>query len=451
MPEERLPPQNLEAEQSLIGALLLNRDAVIRILEKDLHPDAFYREAHKHIFQAVLDLFGRNDPIDVVTVAENLKQKELLEAVGGRVYLADLVNTVTAAAHADYYADIVEKNYILRTIISAASDMAGRAFDPDGDPDEILDTAQKTVFELTQRKTHHGFQPIEQILDVVMDDIDKNYDKKELRGLRSHFMDLDAITCGFQKSDMIIVAARPSMGKTAFALNIAANMAIKDKVPVAIFSLEMSKKSLVERMLCSEAELDAQNLKSKNLQDYEWKKVARAVSRLSEAPIFIDDSSEMTMVEIQAKARRLKIERDIKMIIIDYLTLIKGSQRRIESRYIEISEIARGLKALSKELEIPIIVISQLNRSIEQRSDQTPKMSDLRESGEVEQVADLILFVHRQGYYALAGGNAEDNSAQIIVAKHRNGRTGAVNLIFRKELTKFVNSTNVEVAVDALN
>ncbi|MDR2431620.1 MAG: replicative DNA helicase [Candidatus Margulisbacteria bacterium] len=449
MPEERLPPQNLEAEQNLIGALLLNRDAVMRVMEKNLQPEAFYRDAHRHIYQAALELFSRNDPVDMVTVAENLKQKDLLEAAGGRVYLADLAGAVASPAHAEYYAEIIEKNYILRTIISAAADMAAQAFEHDGDPDEILGAAQKTVFELAQRNIRRGFQPIEQILDVVMDDIDKNYDNKELPGLRSHFIDLDALTCGFQRSDMIIVAARPSMGKTAFALNVAANAAIKDKATVAIFSLEMSKKSLVERMLCSEAEVDAQNLKSKNLQDFEWKKVARAVSRLSEAPIFIDDSSELTMVELQAKARRLKIEHDVRLIIVDYLTLIKGSQRRAESRYLEISEIARALKSLSKELEVPIIVISQLNRGIEQRSDQMPKMSDLRESGEVEQVADLILFVHRQSYYAL-GGQSEDNSAQIIVAKHRNGRTGTVNLIFRKELTKFVNSASVEVPVDAL-
>ncbi|MDR1997614.1 MAG: replicative DNA helicase [Candidatus Margulisbacteria bacterium] len=449
MSEERLPPQNLEAEQSLLGALLLNRDAVMRVMEKNLAPEAFYREAHKHIYQTVLDLFGRNDPIDVVTVAESLKQKDLLEPAGGRVYLADLVNAVTSPGHAEYYAEIVEKNYILRAVIAAAAELTARAFEHDGEPDEILDAAQKTVFELAQRNMRQGFQPIEQILDALMDDIDKNYDNKESPGLQSHFLDLDAITCGFQRSDLIIVAARPSMGKTAFALNVAANMAIKDKATVAIFSLEMSKKSLVERLLCAEAEIDAQNLKSKNLQDFEWKKVARAVSRLSEAPIFIDDSSEMTMVELQAKARRLKIEHDVKLIIVDYLTLIKGSQRRAESRYLEISEIARALKALSKELEIPIIVISQLNRGIEQRSEQTPKMSDLRESGEVEQVADLILFVHRQSYYA-PGADAQDNSAQIIVAKHRNGRTGVVDLTFRKELTKFVNRAREEVPVDAL-
>ena len=448
MSEERLPPQNLEAEQNLLGALLIDKSAVAKVIEKT-HPEAFYREAHKYIYQSVLDLFGRSAPIDALTIAEDLKQKNVLEAAGGRLYLTDLVNTVTSSAHAEYYADIVEKNYVRRAIISTASDMAAEAFEHDGEPDEILDVAQKSVFELAQRNIRQGFQPIDKILSTVWDDIDKNYGKPGLNGLRTHFIDLDELTGGLQKSDMIVVAARPSMGKTAFALNIATNVAIKDNIPVAIFSLEMAKESLVTRMLCSEAEIDAQRLAAKKLQEYELTKLGYAVNKLSQAKIFIDDSAALTVVEIQAKARRLKAEHGVQLIILDYLTLIKGSQKRVENRNMEISEIARSLKALAKELAIPIIVISQLSRAIEKRGDQMPLMSDLRDSGEVEQIADLILFVHRDSYYA-GGADPSSNAAQIIVAKHRNGRTGRVDLVFRKELTKFENRSREEVPANVL-
>jgi replicative DNA helicase len=269
-----------------------------------------------------------------------------------------------------------------------------------------------------------------------------------MAGVPTGFVDLDYKTGGFQNGDMVIVAARPSMGKTTFAMNIAANVAIKEKQCVGVFSLEMSRESLGLRLLCSEAEIDAKKLKTKNVQDFEWKKVARAFSRLSEAKLFIDDSSSMSILELQAKARRLKAENDVRLIVIDFLTLIKGSQKRPESRYHEISEIARMLKGLAKELNVPIIVISQLNRNIEQRHDQEPKMSDLRESGEIEQLADLILFVHRQSYYDKSLEN--DNSAQIIIAKHRNGETGSIDLTFRKEITKFVNKARDEVPQDAM-
>jgi replicative DNA helicase len=445
MSNEKIPPQSLDAEQSLLGALLIDKQAINGIVEL-IHAESFYRESHKFIFEAILELSSRNEPIDMITVSDVLKKKGQLDMVGGRVYLSDLANSVISSAHIEHYAKIVESKYILRTIISAGGEMIGSAFDHDGEPGDILQQAQKIIFELSQRNLKQGFAPIKTILDEVMDDIDKNYDKPGMSGVPSHFVDLDQITNGFQASDMIILAARPSMGKTAFALNVATNLAIKEKLPVGIFSLEMAKESLVQRMLCSEAEIDASRLKSKNLQDFEWKKIARAVSRLSEAKVFIDDSSSITILELQAKARRLKAEHDVRLLIIDFLTLIKGSQKRPESRYHEISEIARMLKAMAKELRIPVIVISQLNRSIEQRHDQLPKMSDLRESGEIEQMADLILFVHRPSYYDSSMG--EDNSAQIIVAKHRNGRTGIADLTFRREITKFVNKSREEVPVD---
>jgi len=443
MSEERLPPQNLEAEQNLLGALLIDKAALSKVIEK-INPEAFYREAHKHIYQAILDLFSRGAPIDALTVAEDLKQKNTLEAAGGRLYLSDLTNSVASSAHAEYYAEIVEKNYVRRAIISTASDMAATAFEPDGEPNEILDIAQKFISDLAQRNIRQGVQPIEKILSEVWNDIDKNYGKPGFSGLRTHFIDLDELTGGLQKSDMIVVAARPSMGKTAFALNIATNMAIKDKVPIMIFSLEMSKESLVRRMLCSEAEVNAQRLTGNKLQEFEVTKLGYALSRLSQAPIFIDDAGALTVVEIQAKARRMKMEHNIQLIVLDYLTLIKGTQKRAENRNLEISEIARSLKALAKELAIPIIVISQLSRAIEKRGNQMPMLSDLRDSGEVEQIADLVLFVHRDSYYANSA-DPVSNTAQIIVEKHRNGRTGRIDLVFRKELTKFENASREEV------
>jgi replicative DNA helicase len=292
-------------------------------------------------------------------------------------------------------------------------------------------------------------QPIEKILSEVWNDIDKNYGKPGLSGLRTHFIDLDELTGGFQKSDMIVVAARPSMGKTAFALNIATNVAMKDNIPVMIFSLEMSKESLVKRMLCSEAEIDAHRLASKKLQEYEFAKLGYAANKLSQAKIFIDDSGSLSVVEIQAKARRMKMEHNIQLIVLDYLTLIRGTQRRAENRNMEISEIARSLKTLAKELAIPIVVISQLSRAIEKRSTQMPMLSDLRDSGEVEQIADLVLFVHRDSYYD-SSVDPVSNAAQIIIEKHRNGRTGRIDLVFRKELTKFENASREEVPANVM-
>lgn len=443
MPEERLPPQNLEAEQNLLGALLIDKAAVPKIVEK-IQAEAFYQEAHRHIYQAVLDLFKRGAPIDELTVAEELKQKNLLEVTGGRLYLTDLTNSVASSAHAEYYAEIVEKNYVRRAIISTGSEMVSEAFENDGEPNEIIGEAQKHVFDLLQRNIRTGFEQIDKILGKVWSDIDANYGKPGISGLRTHFVDLDELIGGLKKSDMIVIAARPSMGKTAFALNVATNMAIKDNVPVAIFSLEMSKDSLVTRMLCSEAEIDMQKLDAKRLQEYELTKLGYAVNRLSQAPIFIDDTSGLSMVEIQAKSRRMKAEHNIQLIVIDYLGLIKSNQKRMENRNLEIAEIARTIKTLAKELAIPVVVISQLSRSIEKRGDPTPVMSDLRDSGEIEQVADLVMFVHRDDYYN-RGSDMATNSAQIIVEKHRNGRTGRVDLVFRKEMTKFENISREEV------
>lgn len=447
MSEERLPPQSVEAEQSLLGALLIDKDAIHRIVDI-VQPESFYRDSHRLIYEAMLELYRQTIPVDIITVVDTLKKLNTLEAVGGRLYLSDLSNSVISSSNIEEYARIIEDKSALRAIISTASEMITKAYEHDGSHEDILDHAQKKLFELTQNNLKTGFVPLKNVMETVMDTIDRNYDQPGMSGIPTGFVDLDYKTGGFQNGDMVIVAARPSMGKTTFAMNIAANVAIKEKLCVGVFSLEMSRESLGLRLLCSEAEIDARKLKTKNVQDFEWKKVARAFSRLSEAKLFIDDSSGMSILELQAKARRLKAEHDARLIVIDFLTLIRGSQKRPESRYHEISEIARMLKGLAKELNIPIIVISQLNRNIEQRHDQEPKMSDLRESGEIEQLADLILFVHRQSYYDKSLEN--DNSAQIIIAKHRNGETGSIDLTFRKEITKFVNKARDEVPQDAM-
>jgi replicative DNA helicase len=446
MPDEKIIPQNIEAEQSILGALLIDPKAVNKIVDM-LKADAFYKENHRHIYETIVELNFANQPIDIVTVAEALKQKNLLEAVGGRIYLTDLSNSVTSSANIEHYAKIVDSKDSLRTLISAGSEMASDAFVSDAELNDILTKAQKTIFQLTQKNIKSDFVPIQEILDTVMENIDKQYDQPGMSGLMTHFSDLDTLLGGIQTSDMVVVAARPSMGKTTFALNVATNIAIKDKIPIGIFSLEMSKESLVQRVVCSEAEVDSHRLKTKNLQDYEWKKIARAISRLSEAPIYIDDTPGISVLELQAKARRLKIEKGIGLIIIDFLTLLSGSAKRPESRYHEVSEITRSIKALARELNVPVIVISQLSRGIEQRQEQTPRMSDLRESGEIEQTSDIILFVHRDDYY---DSSVIDNTAKIIVAKHRNGSTGSIELTFRREITKFVNKTREEVPVEAV-
>lgn len=446
MSDEKLIPQNIEAEQSLLGALLIDSRAANKVVDM-LSPETFYKENHRLIFETILELNFANQPIDIVTVAEALKKKNLLDMVGGRIYLTDLANSVSSAANIDHYARIIDSKHSLRALISAGSDMATEAFTSEAEVNEILTKAQKTIFQLAQKNVKSDFVPIKEVLDTVMENIDKHYDQPGMSGLMTHFADLDNILGGIQNADMVVIAARPSMGKTTFALNVVSNIAIKDKIPIGVFSLEMSKEAVVQRMVCSEAEVDSHKLKTKNLQDYEWKKIARAISRLSEAPIYIDDTPGISVLELQAKARRLKIEKNLGLIVIDFLTLLSGSQKRPESRYHEVSEITRTIKALARELNIPVIVISQLSRGIEQRQEQTPRMSDLRESGEIEQTSDIIMFVHRDDYY---DSSVIDNTAKIIVAKHRNGSTGSMELTFRREITKFVNKTREEVPVETV-
>ena len=434
MAEEKIPPQNLVAEQSVIGSMLIDKNAIPRVIEI-LRPDSFYRDAHRFIYEAVLKLFDQGEPVDLVTVTETLRNDGKLEAVGGSVYITDLINSVPTAANVEYYARIVEEKATLRRLIEAGTKIVSEAFEEPEDVDLVLDQAEKLIFNIALKRIREGFYKINDVLKKVLDKIDRLYGKKEtITGIPSGFPDLDNLTAGFQNADLIIIAARPAVGKTALALNIAANTAIKHQIPVALFSLEMSREQLAQRMLCSEAEIDAQRLKTASLPDAGWKKLTRALGKLSEAPIFVDDTAAITAMEIRAKARRLKAEQGLGLVIIDYLQLMSG-RFRVENRVQEISEIARSLKTLGRELEIPVIAISQLSRAIEQRTDRMPRLSDLRESGEIEQTADVVIFIHREDYYNPK--STKGNIAEIIVAKQRNGPIGTVELVFRKEIAKF--------------
>jgi len=434
MPEEKIPPQDLVAEQSVLGSMLLDKNAIIRVVEQ-LSPDSFYRDAHRFIFEAMFSLFDRGEPVDLVTITDILRKSGKLESVGGAIYITDLLNAVPTAANVDYYTKIVEEKATLRQLIEAGTSIVANAFAETDKVDQILDQAEKSVFDIALKRIRGGFQKIDSVIKSVLDKIDTLYSKKEaLTGVSTGYPDLDKLTAGFQNSELIILAARPSVGKTALCLNIAGHVAIQHNVPVAIFSLEMSKDQLAQRMLCAEAEIDAQKLKTASLSDTGWKKLTRALGKLSEAPIFIDDSASLTSTEIRAKARRLKLERGLGMIIIDYLQLIRG-RSRVENRVQEISEIARSLKTLARELDIPVIALSQLSRAVEQRNDRIPRLSDLRESGEIEQTADVVLFIHREDYYNPQ--SERGNIAEIIIAKQRNGPIGKIELVFRKDITKF--------------
>lgn len=439
MNEERIPPQDLNAEQSIIGSMLIDKNAITRAMEI-LSPESFYRDAHRFIYESILELSESNEPVDIVTVTDHLRNSGKLNAVGGSVYISDLLGSVPSAANAEYYAKIVEEKSVLRRLIDAGTNIISQAFENPKGVDLVLDEAEKNIFDIALKRIRQGFFKIDHVLKTVLDRIDSLYGKKEsITGIPTGFPDLDKLTAGLQNSELIIIAARPSVGKTAFALNIAQNISIRHKIPVAIFSLEMSKEQLAQRLLCSEAEVDAQKLKTASLSDSGWKRLTRSLGKLSEAPIFIDDSASITTMEMRAKARRLKIEQGLGLIIVDYMQLMQG-RTNYENRVQEISDISRSLKTLARELDIPVIAISQLSRAIEQRQDRMPRLSDLRESGEIEQTADLVMFIHREGYYNPTSDKG--NLAELIIAKQRNGPTGVVELIFRKEFTKFESKIN---------
>ncbi|HZG59115.1 MAG TPA: replicative DNA helicase [Anoxybacillus sp.] len=434
---DRIPPQNIEAEQAVLGAIFLD-SAALTLASEVLVPEDFYRASHQKIFHAMLKVADRGEPVDLVTVTAELADAKVLEEVGGVSYLSELANSVPTAANVEYYARIVEEKSILRRLIRTATSIAQEGYTREDEVDDLLNEAEKKIMEVSQRKNTGAFQNIKDILVQTYDNIEMLHNRKgEITGIPTGFIELDRMTAGFQRSDLIIVAARPSVGKTAFALNIAQNVATKTNENVAIFSLEMSAQQLVMRMLCAEGNINAQNLRTGKLTPEDWGKLTMAMGSLSNAGIYIDDTPGIRVSEIRAKCRRLKQESGLGMVLIDYLQLIQGSGRNRENRQQEVSEISRSLKALARELEVPVIALSQLSRSVEQRQDKRPMMSDIRESGSIEQDADIVAFLYRDDYYDKDSENK--NIIEIIIAKQRNGPVGTVQLAFIKEYNKFVN------------
>jgi len=430
----KLPPQHIEAEQSVLGGMLLQNDAIHRVVEI-LRPEDFYRDAHRKIYQAILELYQRNEPADLVTVTNVLKKQNALDDIGGASYLSDLVDGVPTAANVATYGKIIREKAVVRQLISGATEIASRGYEDQGNVDEYLDKAEQIIFDIAQRRIHQGFYLLKNIVRDSFKAIEQLYEKKELiTGVPTGYRDLDRLTCGLQKSDLIIIAGRPSMGKTALALNIVEHAAIEAGTICAVFSLEMSKEQLVQRMLCSRAEVDASKLRGGFLAESDWPRLTRAAGLLSEASIFIDDSPALNVLEVRAKARRLQREHGLGLVIVDYLQLMR-SVGRPESREREISEISRSLKALAKELSVPVIALSQLNRGVEARQDKRPQLADLRESGAIEQDADVIAFIYRDEMYHPESADA--GKAEVIIGKQRNGPTGRVMLAFRSHITRF--------------
>jgi replicative DNA helicase len=440
----KLPPQNNEAEQSVIGAILIENEALLKSIEI-IHPEDFYRESHRLIFQSMIELFEKNEPADLITLTEHLRNKNKLEEVGGASYLTTLCDQIPTAANIEYYAKIVKEKAVLRRLISCATEIATRGYSNQDEVGELLDFAEKSIFDIAEDQIKSSVYPLKEILKASFKTIEKLYNKKELiTGVATGFTELDQITSGFQPSDLIIIAGRPSMGKTAFCLNIAQNAAYESKIPIVIFSLEMSKEQLALRMLCSEARVDAHKMRSGFLTESDWPKLTRGAGRLSETKIFIDDTPGMGVLEMRAKARRLKSEHGLGMVIVDYLQLMRG-RSTIDSREQEISDISRSLKALAKELKLPVVALSQLNRRVEDRAVKKPQLADLRESGAIEQDADVILFLYRDEVYN--PDSQDKGSAEIIIGKQRNGPTGEIRLAFIDRYTRFENYSSRESEV----
>lgn len=434
---DRIPPQNIEAEQAVLGAMLIEREAISKVAEL-LKPEDCYREAHRLIYNAMLELFNKNDAVDMVTVIEFLRKEDKLEAAGGISYVTSLANSVPTAANVLYHARIVEEKALLRQLINAATNIAGMGYEGSEEVTSILDSAEKMILSVSSRKMSGEFTPIKSIIFEAFNKIEQLYASKgSITGLSTGFKDLDKLTSGLQPSDLILIAARPSMGKTAFVLNIAQHIGIAEKKAVALFSLEMSKEQLVQRMLCAESAIDSQRLRIGELEAKDWTKLVSGADRLSSAPIFIDDTAGITVMEMRSKARRLKIENNLSLIIIDYLQLMQGSSKGkgSENRQQEISEISRSLKALARELHVPVIALSQLSRSVESRQVKKPMLSDLRESGSLEQDADIVAFLYRDDYYN--PDSEQKNITEVIIAKHRNGPVDTIQLFFHKQFTKF--------------
>ncbi|ADY57607.1 primary replicative DNA helicase [Syntrophobotulus glycolicus DSM 8271] len=436
MEPTKVPPHNLEAEQAVLGSLMLDPEQASVAFEI-LRFEDFYRDSHKIIFTAIQEILDKGEPVDLVTVAEYLRQYGRLESIGGIGTISQVASSVPSAANIEYYARIVAEKALLRQLIKMAGYLEQKGYEPGEEAFDLLEEAEKMILEISHRQTKDGFISIHHILLKTFEKIEHLYTNKgNLTGVPTHFKELDRLTSGWQASDLVVIAGRPSMGKTALVLNMAQNAAVKSKVAVALFSLEMSKEQLVQRMLCSEAMVDQQRVRTGELLDSDWPKLTQAVGPLSNAPIFIDDTVGITLAQLRSKARRLKMEQGLGLIIIDYLQLMTLG-RRAESRQQEVAQISRGLKGLARELSVPVVALSQLNRGVEQRQDKRPVMSDLLESGAIEADADVISFIYRDEYY-----NPESEKkgiAEVIIAKHRNGPVGTVELGFLKEFTKFVN------------
>lgn len=433
---DRVPPQNIEAEQAVLGAILLENEALMTAMER-AKPEDFYKQTHQKIFLAMIELAEENEPIDLVTVTSKLNDKQELEQVGGVRYLTELANAVPTAANIEYYAGIVEEKALLRRLIRTATEIVSNGYGAADDVSQLLNDAEQRIMEISNRRLDSGFVAVKDVLMEVFERVEFLHNHKGAEtGIASGFTDLDQMTSGFQRSDLIIVAARPSVGKTAFALNIAQNVGIRTDETVAIFSLEMGAAQLVQRMLCAESNVDASRLRTGQLEPEDWEKLTMAIGTLSEANIFIDDSPSLTVMEIRSKCRRLKREHGLGMVVIDYLQLIHG-RGNSDNRQQEVSEISRTLKAIARELDVPVIALSQLSRGVEQRQDKRPMMSDLRESGSIEQDADIVAFLYRDDYYDQE--SEKKNIIEIIISKQRNGPVGTVELVFLKNYNKFVN------------
>ncbi|UKS25991.1 replicative DNA helicase [Paenibacillus sp. HWE-109] len=433
---DRVPPQNIEAEQAVLGAILINGDALITAMER-ISSDDFYRGTHQRIFEAIVELAEDQEPVDLITLTALLQNKQQLEEIGGVTYLSELANAVPTAANIDYYAAIVEEKSMLRRLIRTATQIVSNGYANEDDVGSMLSEAESKILEISQRRSSSGFVVIRDVLMEVFEKVEQLYSNKGgSTGIPSGFIDLDKMTSGFQRSDLVILAARPSVGKTAFALNVAQNVGVRAKETVAIFSLEMGAAQLVQRMICAEANVDANRMRTGYLEGDDWEKLTMAIGALSEANIYIDDSPSITVADIRAKCRRLQQEKGLGMILIDYLQLIAGRGKG-DNRQQEVSEISRTLKQIARELNVPVIALSQLSRGVEQRQDKRPMMSDLRESGSIEQDADIVAFLYRDDYYDKE--SEKKNIIEIIIAKQRNGPVGTVELAFLKQFNKFVN------------
>lgn len=432
----KVPPQSLDAEESVLGSILLDAHALDRVIETMSDTD-FYRESHRKIFRAMISLSEKNEPIDLVTLTDTLKARGDLQDVGGAIYLAELSEKVPSAANVAHYARIIREKAVLRSLINVSNEIASRCYSGEEDIEQFLDEAERLIFDVSEKRIRPAFFKLGDMIMDTIKTVEKLYERKEMvTGVPTGFLDLDRMTAGFQPADLVIVAARPSMGKTAFVMNIAQYVALHANTAVGVFSLEMSKEQLVMRMLCSEARVDNAKVRAGYLGERDFPRLAMAAGRLGDAPIFIDDTPAQNVLELRAKARRLKREANLGLVIIDYLQLMRGLTSQ-ENRTQELSEISRGLKSLAKELNVPVVALSQLNRQVEQRADRRPMMSDIRESGAIEQDADVIAFIYRDEVYKT--DSQDEGIAEIIIGKQRNGPTGTVRLAFRKEYTRFDN------------